>query len=318
MIEEDEGSVMPDLDESLARWREANLISEEQAEAITRFETEARPHRSTLIAEVLGYLGGALAIVALWVFVAQYWGKLETWAQLTLIGVLAVGFFAAGAWARMGTSEAVKRLAAFLWFLAVLGIAGWFGVFSESVAVAKGDTQALWIAVPTFIAAFFLWLTLRKVPQLAALVAATHVLILSLLAQLNPAPTDWFGLVIWSIGVAGVLLTWGGVLTPRGTSYGLGIVAILLGPSMAGTGLDQAWPLWLGLLTAAALLAASVPLREILFLLGGAGAVFIFLPQLIFRYFRESLGVPVALFLSGVVLIGAALAIARLKEEVTG
>jgi hypothetical protein len=309
---------MPDLDESLARWREANLISEEQAEAIVRFETAAQPHRSSLVAEVLGYLGGALAIVALWVFVAQYWGRLEVWAQLTLIGVLAVGFFAAGAWARTGSSEAIKRLAGFLWFLAVLGVAGWFAVFSDGILDVGGDAQVVWASVPTFVVAFALWLALRKVPQLVAMVVATHMMVLSLLAQIEPSPGDWFGIVVWSIGVAGMLLAWGGVLTPRGTSYGLGIVAILLGPTMASAGLDQPWPLWLGLLTAAALLAASVPLREILLLLGGAGAVFVFLPQLIFTYFRESLGVPVALFLSGVVLIGAALVIARLREEVTG
>ena len=309
---------MRDLDDSLERWQEAGLISTEQIEAITTFEAAARPHRSSLIAEVLGYLGGALAIVALWVFIAEYWSDLESWAQLALIGVLTFAFLAAGAWARTSPSEAVGRLASFLWFLAVAGVAGWFGVLSTGTLDVSEETVALWVTIPTFVVALVLWLPFRKLLQVVALVGATHALVLSALAQVKPTPFDWFGLVIWSIGTACVLLAWGGVLVPKGTSYGLGIVAILLGPSMAGTGLDQAWPLWLGLLTAAALLVASISLREIVLLVGGAGAVFVFLPQLIFTYFRDTLGVPVALFLSGVLLIAAALLVARLKREVTG
>jgi hypothetical protein len=309
---------MGDLGEDLERWQAADLISREQVEAIIGFEKAAQPHRSSLIAEVLGYLGGALAIVALWVFIAEYWNDLETWAQLTLIGVLTLAFLSAGVWARTSPSEAIKRLASFLWFLAVAGISGWFAVLATGTLNVTGVATSLWITIPAFVVALTLWLSLRKVLQVAAVVGAAHAIVLSLLAQLKPMPSDWFGLVTWSIGVACVLLAWGGVLTPRGTSYGLGIVAILLGPTIATASLDQSWPLWLGLLTAGGLLVASVQLREIVVLVGGAGAVFVFLPQLIFTYFRDTLGVPVALFLSGVLLIAVALLVARLKREVTG
>ncbi|NIA26286.1 MAG: DUF2157 domain-containing protein [Gammaproteobacteria bacterium] len=309
---------MQDLDERLAKWKQAELISDEQAAAIVRFEGAEQPQRSTLIAEVLGYLGGALAIVALWVFIAQFWGRLEIWAQLTLIGVLTVGFLAAGAWSRTGEGEAVRRLSSFLWFLGITGVAGWFGVFSGQILNIHDKPQALWITIPTFVVATLLWKALPKLLQAAALIGSVHAVVLSAVAQLDPSPTEWFGLIVWGIGVATVLLAWGGTLQPAGTSYALGIAAILIGPSMAAGMLDTAWPLWLGLVSAAVMLASSVPLREVLLLVGGAGAVFVFLPQLIFTYFEESLGVPVALFLSGVVLIGAALLIARLREEVAG
>jgi hypothetical protein len=307
---------VPDLDENLAKWRDAELISTEQVEAITRFEASRQPHRSTLIAEVLGYLGGALAIVALWVFIAQFWGRLEVWAQLTLIGVLALGFIAAGAWARQGSSEATKRLASFLWFLSVVGVAGWFGVFSDAVMGVHDELQTLWVSIPTCLVAIVQWRALPKVLPVIAMTLSVHAVVLTAVSQIQPPPEAWFGFIIWGIGVAGLLLAWGGLLTPRAVSYGLGIVAILIGPSVASGVLDAAWPLWLGLVTAGVLLAASVPLREILFLGGGAGGVFVFLPQLIFRYFQESLGVPVALFLSGVALIAGALLVARVREEV--
>jgi hypothetical protein len=307
---------MRDLQELLDRWQNADLISTEQVTAITDFETSREPRRSSLIAEVLGYLGGALAVVAVWVFIAQFWADLETWGKLTLVGVMTVGFVAAGALVRNGSSDTSRRLAGFLWFLAVVGVAGWFGVLADSALDASGDAAALWASAPSFATALVLWLLHRKTLQLAALVVASHSLVLSLLSQLNSAPSDWFGLVVWAIGVACVLLAWGDVLAPKAAAYVLGIAAILLGPSMAGGMLEQSWPLWLGVITAGVLLTASVSLHEVVLLVGGAVAVFVFLPQLIFQYFEDTLGIPVALFLSGALLIGVALLIARLRDEV--
>jgi hypothetical protein len=317
-MEPEEVGTMRDLAEHLEKWRTADLISQEQVDAIVSFEESSQPHRSSLIAEVIGYLGGALAIVAVWVFLAEYWNDLRSWAQLTLIGVLTIAFLAAGAWTRSSHNEALKRLSSFLWFLAVAGVAGWFAVLTTETLDVNNETTALWIAIPAFLVALVLWQLLPKALQVIALVGSGHALVLSALAQLEPAPFDWFGLIVWSIGVGCVFLAWGHVLEPQGVSYGLGIVAILLGPTITAASLDQAWPLWLGLVTAGALLAASVQLREIVLLVGGAGAVFVFLPQLIFNYFRDSLGVPVALFLSGVLLMAVALLVARLKREVAG
>ncbi|MDR9452235.1 MAG: hypothetical protein RI637_13580, partial [Acidimicrobiia bacterium] len=67
---------------------------------------------------------------------------------------------------------------------------------------------------------------------------------------------------------------------------------------------------------AGALLAFSVGLRNTMLLGFGAGGIFIFVPQIIFEYFGDTIGVPLALFLTGVVLLGAALLIARLRTEV--
>lgn len=309
---------MRDLEQHLERWRTADLISQEQVEAITGFEESSQPRRSSLIAEVIGYLGGALAIVAVWVFLAEYWNDLRSWAQLALIGVLTIAFLAAGAWTRLSDNEAMRRLSGFLWFLAVAGVAGWFAVLSTGTLDVSDKAIALWITIPAFAVALALWLLLPRALQVIALVAASHAVVLSALGQLDPAPFDWFGLVVWGIGVGSALLAWGSVLEPKSVSYGLGIVAILLGPTISAAGLDHPWPLWLGLVTAGVLLAASVQLREIVLLVGGAGAVFVFLPQLIFNYFRDSLGVPVALFLSGVLLMAVALLVARLKREVAG
>ena len=44
--------------------------------------------------------------------------------------------------------------------------------------------------------------------------------------------------------------------------------------------------------------------------------IFVFVPQIIFEYFGDTIGVPLALFVTGVVLLGAALLVARLRTEV--
>jgi len=72
----------------------------------------------------------------------------------------------------------------------------------------------------------------------------------------------------------------------------------------------------LGLVTAGVLLTFSVTLRNTILLGFGAAGIFIFVPQIIFEYFGDTIGVPLALFLTGVVLLGGALLVARLRTEV--
>jgi hypothetical protein len=122
-------------------------------------------------------------------------------------------------------------------------------------------------------------------------------------------------LAIWGIGVAWLLLAWGQQLRPPTTAYALGSLAVLFGPQMMRFD-DATWPLLLGLVTAGLLLTFSVALRNTILLGFGAAGIFIFVPQIIFEYFGDTIGVPLALFLTGAVLLGAALLIARLRTEV--
>ncbi len=48
----------------------------------------------------------------------------------------------------------------------------------------------------------------------------------------------------------------------------------------------------------------------------GAVGIFVFVPQVVFQYFGDSLGAPVALLISGAVLIGGAVALSKLMGEI--
>ena len=70
---------MEELDRRVARWVKAGVIGPEQGEAILSLEGEGRQaggRRRAVVAEVLGYLGGVLAVVAGFVLGAESWGQL--------------------------------------------------------------------------------------------------------------------------------------------------------------------------------------------------------------------------------------------------
>ncbi len=73
--------------------------------------------------------------------------------------------------------------------------------------------------------------------------------------------------------------------------------------------------LLLGVATAVALLAASVWLhRTEMLVLGGLG-LFGYLVGAIGHFLADSVGLPIALLLSGLVLLGVAIAMARLRKS---
>jgi hypothetical protein len=47
--------------------------------------------------ELLGYLGGTLAIVGAGLLAARCWPDLASWARLSLVGLVAMALWAAGA-----------------------------------------------------------------------------------------------------------------------------------------------------------------------------------------------------------------------------
>lgn len=66
-------------------------------------------------------------------------------------------------------------------------------------------------------------------------------------------------------------------------------------------------------------LGLSVSVRSVRFLATGGIGLFVFATMIVMRHFAEQIGVPLALLVSGIALIGAAILVARLhpptKEE---
>lgn len=75
---------------------------------------------------------------------------------------------------------------------------------------------------------------------------------------------------------------------------------------------DALWAEILGVAMAGLLLALAVQIDSTRFLTVGGVGLFAFLTMIVMRHLSDQIGVPVALVLSGAVLIGAALLVARL------
>jgi hypothetical protein len=303
------------LKDQLSRW--LNAGTDEQAARITAFEAaraENQERRVPLIVEALGYLGAALAVIAVLILAQEFWADLELWGRLALLGIVTLGLLIAGWVLRDSPLEAVRRLAGFLWLFAAVGVAFTFGILTADGFDSSPEGAALVGSLAAVAFGFVLWRlrteSLQQLAFFAALVSAAMSVV---------GVADWseefLGLSMWAIGTVWLFLTWGTVIHPTTTGYALGSIGALVGVQMMsfdGVG----WPMLLGVAVAGALIAASVALRQIVLLALGAAGVFVFVPQVVFHYFGDSLGAPVTLLLSGAALIGGAVALARLMGEI--
>lgn len=305
------------LKEQLSRWLNAGFITNEQAAQIQAFEAARAQHqerRVPLIVEALGYLGGALAVIAVLILAQEFWADLELWGRIALLGTVTLGLLIAGWVLRNSPLEAIRRLSGFTWLFAVVGSGFTFAILSADGFDGSPELSTLLGSLAAGVIGLVLWrirtMSLQQLGFFAALVTATMSM-----GGVIEWPEEFFGLAMWAVGTVWLFLTWGTAIRPTTTGYALGGVASLIGTqllSIAGEG----WPLLLGVLVAGALIVASVTLRQIVLLALGAAGVFIFVPQVVFNYFGDSLGAPVALLISGAALIGGAVALARLMGEI--
>lgn len=92
----------------------------------------------------------------------------------------------------------------------------------------------------------------------------------------------------------------------------LGAIGLLLIAFPEGD--QMPWPV-LGLVAGLLLMAGSVWLRETVLLGLGVAGLFVYIPMTIFELFGESLGVPVALLITGLVLLAVVAATVRLRPQ---
>lgn len=304
------------------------VITAEQADALRdRYETEeppgvspavaSRPRLPAVVAEVLGYVGGMLAVTSAIIVVSRYWADLLAGSRVALLGVTALALLAAG-WPLHGEGRPeLARLGSFMWLLSAAAFA--FGVVQVGVGVLalREESTALLTASSSAVYAGALWgLRRRTLQQLAAFAAICFTGIAGL-AVVEAWLATWGGLLVWGLGVAWLLLAWGHVIKPVESAFVIGAAASLLGP-LVGAGDVHLWQLLLGLATAIALIAASVALGRTPLLGLGVVGLFVFIPQVIFGYFGEALGAPLALFLTGVLLVAGSLATLRMRPKGAG
>jgi hypothetical protein len=329
-----------DLGRRVERWVAAGVIAREQGEAILALEGEAadaaggsggleersgsppadgEPGRRAVVVEVLGYLGGGLALVAGFVLGAESWAELGYWGRAGVLGAVTAALLGAGWRLRTGDGRVLPRLASMLWLGAVAAFAGLLAVLLGGRSDDAVDDPTLAVAGGALVLAGGLYLVERRVLQQVALFGAA---VATMLAAGGPLEVSWAGLEgagLAVLGAAWLELGRRGLVGPRRTSEALGGLAVVsgcealatVGRASAGFGVGG-WGLWLGLAAAVALLVAGSALRRNVLLGIGAAAMVVFLAQAAGRYWRD-VGAPLAILLVGLGLVAVAVVLARLR-----
>ena len=312
-----EGRLAGTLREAVAR----GIITEQQARQIADVHAEAPESPAVreagwvrpLVAEALGYVGGALALLATAILVQQFWGDLPAWGRVTLLAATAAGLVTAGV--LVGVRDGpLDRLRGFLWLLSAVAVGG-----SVSVGLVEytglGDTE-LMLATGTAVAVYglILWLVRRAGLQQLVVFAAALTAVTAGIAVAEPSWVDATGLAVWIVGTAWASAAWAGWIPPRRTGLLIGGAAAVLGPITVPDD-RYGWVLVIGLTTAGLLVAVSIPAHETVLLGLGVVGIVAYVPRIVFQYFGDTLGAPISLLATGVVLVAVALTVARTRPR---
>lgn len=175
-------SLAGDLD----RWVADGFISADQATTILDHERSrasgvaqpvaeppeprGRSSRVPVVAEALGYLGGALALTGLVLVLVHYWPDLAWAGRLALSGVGALALVGGGFAVRDQADPALVRLRSFLWLLSSAATAVFAGVLVTEGRDLADQTVVFWCAAAVAVQSGLLWWWRdRPVQQIVAL-----------------------------------------------------------------------------------------------------------------------------------------------------
>lgn len=303
----------------LDRWVEAGLITPEQGEAITAFESREAgpPRRISLVAEALGYVGAVLALAGGGSALGQVWEDLDLWARPVILGGAAVALLIGGWLIRREQEPALRRLSGVLWFLSAGAVAAATALIFVDLVQGSDELAVFGTGAAATLYGGALWFLQRRALQQVAVLSGLIVTLVGGLLLLPGETSSWvFALAVWGLGAIWALLGLGRIVEPSWAAVPLGALAALIAPSVA---VDEfGWMYLVALGTAGALIAASVFLGQTWLLGPGAVGMFVFVTSAIVKYFGETVGVPVALALAGAAVLVLALVVARARRFTGG
>lgn len=306
---------MADLTELLKRWQSAGVIDETTAQRIGAFESANAPVSSPAnrpgALEALLYLGLVVLAVGAFSLFAENWNQLESWARVVALAAPALLLLVVGAALSRSADAQLERGGQAAWLLTVALFAGLFAVVVHEYGLGFDDADdpgsLLLIAASTFLLAVALWIFTPSYPQLLAIAGATVFLGQAVGNWPDEFSQEFAGMTIFAVAIAGLALAEAGWLTPVIGSRILFSVLAIMGPFEAGV--DRG-PVAFELLAggaAAAVIAYGVVRASFLVVLVGVLGSFFVLINFIFRHFSDRIGGPMAMMLSGGILIAGVL-----------
>ena len=264
------------------------------------------PPLGNRLAEAAGYVGAVLVAAAGAVLAGEHWDELgRTGRVAILLGVTVVLMAAAVAVAlvrpgdpaslRQPARAVRRRLASTALTIAAATAAGTVG------NLVTDHDFSLGVAAAVLVLAATQWLAPSAVSETAGL-AAIAALVGSVLDEAHAPDTALVGSLI-AVGIVWAALAWTPLLTVPTLGLALGLaLALWSGTVAAFYGTQPEVGLGIGALVLIAAAGLAIYVRTGRWPLAAAAAVA--LTVLVFRLTSDSLGAPVALLLTGLVLLG--------------
>jgi hypothetical protein len=279
-------------------------------------EGEQGRQRVSLLTEAVAYVGAVLLLTGGIAAVGRRWNEIDGWGRVGVLAGAAVLLLVTGILLRRAGEPAIQRLAGVVWFLSVACSGGAVGFATYDVYGNTGAVTVLAVGAAATVYAAPLWLARRRASQNAALFAGLVTAICGTIVTSaggpGAIPALAYALPLWGFGLGWSWLGWQRHVEPIWVTLPCGIILALIAPSLAVG--EHGWVYAIGIATAAAAMAASVPLRNTPLLALGTLAMFGYVTSAVIRYFHQSLGVPAALAVTGALILVLAVVSARLMR----
>jgi uncharacterized membrane protein len=332
----------------IEEWVEEGLISPEQGQALRQREAEAAailPARRVKADEIFVYLGSLVVFLALAFLVGLNWGELESAGRILSVLLPTVAMLALG-WRLRGSQSAeearrlrLRRGAEALWLGAcLLSVLLFVVTFHELNLIdwsERGPTDP-WVVLSFLLAmgvAAVAFILLPTISQSTALHLCSSAALLTFLGWLDQTlpPFNHFyeNLLVLMIGLmaGGLCLALSEWLRARERKDLVGVSCIFGTLAILGfafiLAMDEYPATWqkatmeaIAFLASIAFIAASVKRQSGAFLYSGAAFLLFLIIYVNLEHFADRIGMPIALLIIGVLLIGVGLGTERLSKRI--
>lgn len=297
------------------RWLAAGMITADQAARLTadgdvvvdtgtaRRPTAAGP---PLVAEAIGYVGGAITAAGALLVAAYYWEDMSTGWRLGTLLIATLVLLGAGIAVPGRLGPAGHRMRSVLWLASAATWTGASAVFVTSVLDARGPTARVLVAAAATAFTVGVWVAHRYGLQQVAMMASAAALLTTLLDR--SGLVDEPGIGVWAVGVAWVLLGRLRLLRPPEVPLVLGS-ALAVGGAMSTAASDAG--MVLTLTTVCAVVVGGVVTRDLLLLAVGSIGALVNVPAAMSRWFPDSVLAAIGVVVTGLILVGVAVWVVR-------